>query len=113
MDLVGGSGGDEVVEEQRVVVGAFLQGYDVSEGWGVANGGLYEVLVSTAHDEESGVAELEHVGDFLGAGAVVEGDENGVELGAGEVGLDEFRGVDVHEGDTAAGLEAKFREGVG
>ena len=56
---------------------------------------------------------MEHLRNFLGAGAIIEGDEDGVELGASEVGLDEFRGVDVHEGDALAGLEAQIREGVG
>ena len=41
MELVGGSGGDEVVEEQPVVGGALLQGYDVSEGRGVLNDGIH------------------------------------------------------------------------
>ena len=47
------------------------------------------------------------MGDFPGAGSIVEGDEYGVELGAGQVGLNEFRGVDVHVGDALSGLEAE------
>ena len=56
---------------------------------------------------------MEHLRNFVGAGAIVQGDEDGVELGASEVGLDEFRVVDVHEGDALAGLESQIREGVG
>ena len=66
-----------------------------------------EILVAGADEEVGGLAGLEHVGDFLGAGAVVERNEDGVELGAGQVGLDEFGGVDVHVGDALSGLEAE------
>ena len=83
------------------------------EGRGIGDDGGDEVLVSRADEEEGGLGGLEHVGDFVGAGAVVEGDEYGVELGAGEVGLDEFGGVDVHVSDALAGLEAEVGEGVG
>ena len=90
-----------------------FEGYDVLDGWSVVGDGGDEVLVSRAWEEEGGLGCLEHVGDFLGTGAVVEGDEYGVELGAGKVGLDEFGGIDVHEGDALSRLQAELGEGVG
>ena len=96
-----------------MVGGGFVKGDYVLDGWSVVGDGGDKVLVAVTDEEEGGLGRLEHVRDFLGAGAVVEGDEYGVELGAGEVGLDEFRCVDVHAGDALAGLESEIVQGVG
>ena len=120
MKLVCQAGGDKVVVGQQTVNRRAIQ-QDQPGDLGLTRAGpeqsrrssrVNQGPVAFPDEEDFHPGDGQHLPEFVGLGAKVQGDKYGVQLGGGEVDFHNLVGVDLHDGDAVAGLDSLLGQGI-